>query len=132
MIIESYPLTVLSTLLTLIVYFFTILKVGHARGKYDVPAPGTDGPPEFARINRVQQNTSEQLILFFPSFWIFASLWGDIPAAVLGIIFIIGRILYMNGYYKAAEKRSRGFGIASLSIIFLLLGSIVGIISSIF
>jgi glutathione S-transferase len=51
-----------------------------------------------------------------------------IAAASLGVIWVIGRIIYAWGYYQAAEKRGPGFGISTLATVVLLLGSLVGIV----
>jgi glutathione S-transferase len=116
------------TTFTLILYFVLTANVGRARAKYKVPVPSTSGDPDFERVFRVQQNTLEQLILFLPSLWLFSLFVSPIWGAGLGALWIIGRILYAWGYYQAAEKRVLGFGINSLSILALLLGSLVGII----
>ena len=116
------------TTFTLIVYFVLTANVGRARAKYKVPVPHTAGDPDFERVFRVQQNTLEQLILFLPSLWLFSLFVSPIWGAGLGVFWIIGRILYAWGYYQAAEKRILGFGLNSLSILALLLGSLVGII----
>jgi uncharacterized membrane protein YecN with MAPEG domain len=118
----------LVTVLTLILYFVLTANVGRARAKYKVPVPQTSGDPDFERVFRVQQNTLEQLILFLPSLWLFSLFVSPIWGAGIGLIWIIGRILYAWGYYQAAEKRVLGFGINSLSILALLVGSLVGII----
>jgi len=116
------------TVLTLILYLVVTINVGRARGKYKVPVPQTSGDPDFERVFRVQQNTLEQLILFLPSLWLFSLFVSPNWGAGIGAFWIIGRILYAWGYYQAAEKRSIGFGINSLSILVLLVGSLVGII----
>jgi len=116
------------TILTLILYLVVTLNVGRARAKYKVPVPQTSGDPDFERVFRVQQNTLEQLILFLPSLWLFSLFVSPNWGAAIGAFWIIGRILYAWGYYQAAEKRSIGFGINSLSILVLLVGSLVGII----
>ena len=116
------------TILTLILYLVVTLNVGRARAKYKVPVPQTSGDPDFERVFRVQQNTLEQLILFLPSLWLFSLFVSANWGAGIGAFWIIGRILYAWGYYQAAEKRSIGFGINSLSILVLLVGSLVGII----
>jgi uncharacterized membrane protein YecN with MAPEG domain len=116
------------TVLTLILYLVVTLNVGRARAKYKVPVPQTSGDPDFERVFRVQQNTLEQLILFLPSLWLFSLFVSPNWGAGIGAFWIIGRILYAWGYYQAAEKRSIGFGINSLSILVLLVGSLVGII----
>lgn len=128
MILEQFPLTALATLAALFVYFYCMIQVGRARFKHGVKPPSVDGPEEFMRVNRVHQNMEEQLIMFLPALWLFAIAWEDLWAAILGGLFVVGRIFYAQGYYKAAEKRSRGFGLSSLATIVLLLGSLVGVV----
>lgn len=128
MILEQFPLTALATLAALFVYFYCMIQVGRARFKHGVKPPSVDGPEEFLRVNRVHQNMEEQLIMFLPALWLFAIAWEDLWAAILGALFVVGRIFYAQGYYKAPEKRSRGFGLSSLATIVLLLGSLVGVI----
>lgn len=118
----------LVTVLTLLLFFVLTANVGRARAKYKVPVPQTSGDPDFERVFRVQQNTVEQLILFLPSLWVFSVFVSPIWGSGIGALWIIGRILYAWGYYQAAEKRVIGFGINSLSIVVLLIGSLVGII----
>ncbi len=121
------PLVSLVIVLALILFLILTINVGGARVKYGVKAPAVTGSPEFERVLRVQQNTLEQLILFLPALCIFSIFVSPIAAAILGTIWIGGRILYAWGYYKAAEKRGPGFAIGILSTIILLMGSLVGI-----
>jgi glutathione S-transferase len=103
-------------------------NVGRARVKTGIQPPQMSGDPYFERVLRVQQNTLEQLVLFLPTLWIFALVVNPIAAAILGTVWILGRILYAWGYYQAAEKRGPGFGLSFLATIVLLLGSLVGIV----
>jgi glutathione S-transferase len=130
--LETFPLTAIVTALALFVYTWVSLKVGGARGKYGVKAPSVDGPPEFQRVFRVQQNTLEQLALFVPSLWMFASGWGDITAAAIGVFWPVGRIVYALTYYQAAEKRGAGFGLTFLPSVVLLLGALAGALMAVF
>lgn len=130
--LETFPLTAIVSALALLVYTWVSLKVGGARGKYGVKAPSIDGPPEFQRVFRVQQNTLEQLALFLPSLWMFAGGWGDVAAAAIGAFWPVGRIVYALTYYQAAEKRGAGFGLTFLPSIVLLLGALAGAVMSIF
>ncbi len=130
--LEQFAYTALVTALALFVYIWVILKVGGARAKYGVKAPAIDGPPEFLRVFRVQQNTMEQLVLFLPALWVFAFAWGDVSAAVIGIVWPIGRVLYALGYYKAPEKRAAGFGLTFLPSAILLIGGSVGAVMQLF
>ncbi|HCX14929.1 MAG TPA: MAPEG domain-containing protein [Rhodospirillaceae bacterium] len=126
--LSNYPFTVLVLALALFVYAWVTMRVGAARGKYDVQAPATDGPPEFQRVFRTQMNTLEQIVMFVPALAIFAMAWGDLPAAIVGAFWPIGRILYAVGYSKAPEKREVGFGISFLATAILLIGGLVGIV----
>jgi glutathione S-transferase len=130
--LDQFAYTALVSALALFVYIWVILKVGGARAKYGVKAPAMDGPPEFLRVFRVQQNTTEQLVLFLPSLWLFAFAWGDLGAGVIGLVWPIGRVIYALGYYKAPEKRSAGFGLSFLPSAILLIGGTVGAVMTLF
>jgi glutathione S-transferase len=126
--LNDYPFTALVAVFSLLVYTWVMTRVGAARGKHQVQAPAVDGPPEFQRVFRVHMNTLEQLVTFVPALIIFAMAWGDLPTAIVGVFWPIGRILYALGYYKAPEKRSAGFGISFLSTAVLLIGGLVGVV----
>jgi glutathione S-transferase len=71
-------------------------------------------------------NTLEWLPIFLPSLWLFAFYVSDDIAALLGLVWIAGRILYMTGYAKAADKRGLGFAIQTLAAAVLWLGALGG------
>ena len=119
-----YNYTALVTCLALLFYFVTSARVARARIKYGVKLPAISGNEDFERVFRVQMNTLEWLPIFLPSLWLFAVYVSDAIAAVLGLVWIAGRILYMTGYAEAAEKRSRGFGIQAGATGVLLSGSL--------
>jgi glutathione S-transferase len=118
----------LVTLLAVIFYFYTGFLVGGAREKFGVKAPATTGHPEFERVFRVQMNTLEWMPIFLPSLWLFAAYVGDISAAVIGLVWIAGRVLYLIGYSEAADKRHRGFGVQVLAAAVLWVGALVAIV----
>ena len=89
--------------------------------------PAMSGDENFERVVRVQQNTLEQLVFFLPALWLFSFYVSPLWGAVLGAVWLVGRILFAWGYYQAAEKRVAGFAISSLSGITLVLGALVGI-----
>lgn len=120
----AYPLTGLVTVISVLVFFWMGIKVGGVRTKLNVPAPNMTGPDEFMRVLRVHENTMEGLLIFLPLLWLFALTSHDLWAAVVGIIYPIGRLLYARGYYAAADKRGTGFSIGLLSTAVLLLGSV--------
>jgi glutathione S-transferase len=119
-----YHFTALVTCLAILFYFLTSVGVARARAAYGIKAPATSGNPDFERAFRVQMNTLEWMPIFLPSLWLFAIYVGDRSAALLGLVWIAGRILYMIGYAKATERRGPGFAIQALACFVLLLGSL--------
>jgi len=120
--------TALVTLLAVIFYFFTGLRVGSARMKFGVKAPASTGHADFERVFRVQMNTLEWMPIFLPALWLFAVYVNDLAAALIGLVWIAGRILYMTGYSEAADKRGRGFGIQALAAGVLWTGALIAIV----
>jgi uncharacterized membrane protein YecN with MAPEG domain len=125
---QNHSLVAIVTILALLLYVVMILRVGAARSKFDIPAPAISGDPDFERVFRVQANTLEWLPIFLPSLWLFAFSWSDRVAAGVGVVWIIGRYLYMTGYAKAANARSAGFLIQALATSVLLFGALGKII----
>jgi glutathione S-transferase len=119
-------------LLALLEYFGFMMAVGRARYRYGVKAPATAGNEDFERVYRVQMNTLEMLAMFLPALWSFAIFVSPTWAAGLGVVFIIGRLLYFTGYTKAADRRSLGFGLSMFPTLFLLLGGLIGAVRSLF
>ena len=76
------------------------------------------------RTIRAHLNTLEWLPIFLPSLWLFAYYWGDVPAAIVGAVWILGRIHYFLGYVAEAQKRGPGFGIQALASAVLLFGAL--------
>jgi glutathione S-transferase len=104
--------------------------VGRMRGKHGVHAPAVSGAPEFERAFRVQMNTLEQSVLFLPLLWL-ATVYPVVSgylAPGLGLVWIIGRLLYASGYMADPAKRSSGFLVSGLALLGLLVLSIVGIV----
>ncbi len=122
--------TALVTLLSLLVYFWMSLQVGRARGKTGINAPAMTGDPLLERAVRVHYNTLEWLPIFLVSLWLFAIYANELGAAGLGIVWIIGRVLYSAGYMADPAKRSTGFLIQLLAAAVLLFGALGKIVYS--
>jgi glutathione S-transferase len=123
-----YNYTALVTCLAVLFYFVTSAGVARARIRYGVKLPAISGNPDFERVFRVQMNTLEWLPIFLPSLWLFAIYHSDAIAAIIGLVWIVGRIAYMIGYRKSVPGRSPGFLIQSLAVAVLLFGSIIAIV----
>jgi len=117
-----------ATLLTLLVYLAVSLNVARARGKYGLKAPAVTGNEHFERAYRVQMNTLEQMAFFLPSMWLYAILLTDKGAAVGGLIWVIGRMIYSVSYVRNPASRGVGFTISFVAEIGLFLGAAYGAI----
>lgn len=118
-------IVIIVTCMILIEYMVFGFLVGKARATYNVPAPATSGDPIFERYWRVHQNTLEQLVIFLPSMFMFAYLASPTYAAIAGVLFFVGRLLYLRGYVSDPGSRGTGFLIGFVATVFVLIGSLV-------
>ena len=121
-------LVALISILIALQYLYLTILVGKSRGETCISAPACTGDPKFERVFRVQQNTVEQLIILYPALWIFGYYVHEQAAAALGLVFLLGRILYARGYVKDPEKRGPGFIIGSLALLTLLIGDLLTLV----
>jgi len=122
------PLVQLVIGLALVQFFFFLFAVGKARETYKVAAPATTGNEVFERYFRVQMNTLELLVVFIPAISIFSQYFGSYLGAGLGVVYLLGRIVYFTSYVKDPKSRSMGYGLSVLPIMILVVGAIVGAI----
>ena len=123
-----YHYTALVTLLALVLYLVTLVRVSRARRKFGVKLPAISGNEDFERVFRVQMNTLEWMPIFLPSLWLFAVYISDFGAAALGLVWIAGRVVYLIGYSQAAAKRSRGFIIQAAAATILWVSALGAIV----
>jgi glutathione S-transferase len=102
--------------------------VGKARARYGVKAPATTGNEVFERYFRVQQNTLETLVAFIPGISLFALFVNPNWAAWIGLVYVVGRLLYFRAYVADPARRGPGFLLSLASIAVLLIGGLVGAI----
>jgi uncharacterized membrane protein YecN with MAPEG domain len=126
---ETHAYVAIVTALSLLVYLWTVIGVGAARRKSGIKAPTMTGDPLLERAVRVQANTLEWLPIFLPSLWLCHLFWQPqdqtgIIVAAIGVVWIVGRILYALGYVADPSKREIGFVIQFLATIVLLLGAL--------
>ena len=122
--------TVIVSLLAVFFYFWIGFRVGQARVKFGVKAPATSGNPDFERTFRIQMNTLEWMPIFLPAIWLAAIYVSDIGAALIGVVWIAGRVLYMRGYAEAPEKRETGFFVQAIAAGVLWLAALIGVVAS--
>ena len=128
MTMRDLPWTALITLLALGLYFWTSARVGWARYKTGVKAPAVTGDPLFERTYRVQANTLEWLPLFLPSLWLCGFYVGDRFAALCGLVWVVGRLVYAQSYVADPAKRGTGFVVQAIAAMALMLASVVGVV----
>jgi uncharacterized membrane protein YecN with MAPEG domain len=121
-----WPATV--TLAALVLYLALGINVGRARHASGIQAPAVTGDARLERAFRVHYNTLEWLPLFLGALWLFALYWDDRTAAAIGVVWILGRIVYARAYMADPAKRGPGFGIQALATLALLVGALIRIV----
>lgn len=127
------PATLWTAIVTLGIgafYFYTAFRVGNLRGKHGIKAPATSGHPQFDRAYRVQLNTLEQMGIFLPFLWV--SAFYPIPwawlAPVVGLVWLLGRVVYLRGYMADPDKRLIGAMLGGLSSMIMLIIAAAGVV----
>ena len=120
---QPHSYVALVTIAALLVYVWMGVRVGKARAKSGVAAPAMTGDPILERHIRVHYNTLEWLPIFLAGLWLFAIYWNDLFAAGLGLVWIVGRIIYALGYVADPKKREAGFLIQLAATAILLFGA---------
>jgi glutathione S-transferase len=100
--------------------------VARARGRYGVPAPATSGHPVFERYFRVHMNTVEMLIAFLPGLWIAARYWPPGYVALVGALYLVGRVIYLRAYVREPKSREVGFVLSMFPTAVLIIAGLVG------
>jgi glutathione S-transferase len=121
---------VIVTVLALVQYTFFGIQVGGARRKSGVKAPATSGDQQFECVNRVHQNTLEQLVVFIPALWLYAHYVNPLWGAGMGVVYLIGRFIYSAAYTKDPSSRSLGFMLTFLPGAVMLLWVLVDAVMS--
>ena len=107
--------------------YFGVL-VGGARARTKLAAPAIVGNPEFERHYRVQMNTLELFPVLLVGLFMAAKYWSPLWAAGLGVVYLIGRFVYLVGYVKDPAKRGTGFALSFGPISVLVIGALVAIV----
>ena len=118
----------LVALLALVQYLVFGALVGRARGKYGVHAPAITGNEVFERYYRVQMNTLELMVVLLPAMWIAAAYWDPRWIAAAGVVYLIGRLIYLRAYTRDPGSRALGFMLSVAPISVLLVAALIGVI----
>jgi len=120
--------TPIVTLLAVALYFFFATRVAVAHGRFNVRLPATTGHPDFERIFRAHVNMLEWMPTFLVPLWLCAIYLSDLAAALLGLVWVAGRVVYFLGYSRAVENRLPGFFIQATACLLLFIGAAAGVV----
>lgn len=121
---QPHSQVALVTIAALLLTVWTGVRTGRARHRSGIAAPAMTGDEMFERHVRVQANTLEWLPVFLVSLWLFAFYWSDLVATALGLVWLIGRLIYAFSYARDPKRRGLGFGIQALATLALLFGAL--------
>lgn len=129
---DATLLSAIVTVLSILFVFYTGINVARMRGKHKIDAPAVTGPLEFECAYRVQVNTLEQFVMFLPLLWLATTYFMMLPwlPAAFGLVWVVGRFMYMQGYMAAPSKRSMGFLVTSVATLGLLILTIIGLVQA--
>jgi glutathione S-transferase len=105
---------------------------GNARRISGLKAPAVTGHPTFERMYRVQMNTLEVLVAFLPALFLAAKYWSPIFIAGLGVVYLVGRVIFWRAYITDPSKRALGFILSMLPTMILAVLALIGVVMSIF
>ena len=120
---QAYHSVAIVTLVAVFAYFWMGAQVSRTRTRLGILPPAMTGDPQLERTIRAHVNTAEWMPIFLPSLWLFAVYWSSSVAAVLGLVWVVGRIVYFLGYVADPKKRFPGFFIQALAVTALALGA---------
>lgn len=108
------------TLLIALYYLWAGIEVSLVRGKVKISAPAMSGDPLLERALRVQMNAVEYAPAILPALWLAAVWTSDLWAAVLGLVWVLGRLAYGRMYMADPASRGPAFGVQFLAMLALI------------
>ncbi len=122
---SAYPITSLVVILMVLLQFWFAFAVGRERTRSKIKAPAMVGDAKLECALRVQGNTIEQFVMFFPMLLIALPLTGDLFGALLGAGWLVGRVLFARGYMSEPSARGTGFMITVAALAIAVICAIV-------
>lgn len=101
-------------------------QVARERVACGIKAPAMAGDARLERIIRVQMNTIEVLMVFYPALYLASRHWTPWIVAPLGAIYLLGRLIYWQSYLRDPATRTLGFLLSIAPTVLLLLLAILG------
>ena len=101
---------------------------GKARGQSGLKAPAVSGHVGFERMYRVQMNTLETLVAFLPALYLAQRYWPAYLVTSLGVVYLVGRVIYWRAYVSDPSTRTLGFVLSMLPTTVLIVLATLGIV----
>jgi len=114
--------------MTLVLYIKLIIDVGKARRAFDVPAPAMESAakPEFTRVVRVHGNQVEQLLAFYPAYWMFSIFVDPRIGFVIAAVWNALRFGYSLEYRKGFSPKLFRYTLPCYALIqIMMIGSAI-------
>ncbi len=111
-------------MLAVLQYIFFGTLVAKARDTYGIKAPAVSGDEQFERMYRVQMNTLELLVVFFPSAYAAAHYWPQWAVAAAMCVYLIARFVYWRSYIANPASRTLGFALSLAPIMVMALSAL--------
>jgi len=108
-----------------VVTVLALMNCGRNRTKHKIAAPAITGHEEYERAYRVQMNALKHMVFFLTSMLAVRLVVSANRAAGIGLLLVVGRILFTLGYYRDPTKRVPGMVITLAAQIVLFIGSFV-------
>ncbi|XP_070818440.1 microsomal glutathione S-transferase 2 [Chaetodon trifascialis] len=106
-------------------------RVGLCRLAFNIKPPSVTGPPEFQRIFRAHQNCVECYPLFLVMIWTCGMFFNEMTAVVGGLVYMVARQIYFEGYIKSGEERLLGFYLTLGDFAIMSLLTVIGLLRGI-
>ncbi|KAK7486964.1 hypothetical protein BaRGS_00021780 [Batillaria attramentaria] len=124
--LEDIVFTSIVTLLAGIQLTRFARKVGKSRMKHKVDYPKMIGDENFERVLRAQQNSLEFFPVFMISLWMSSLFFNQVVSAVVGLVYLYSRHLYVEGYSRSVKERLPGFKLGVRCIMALAAMAMIG------
>jgi len=126
------PFIELVALLAVLQFMIFGMLVGVQRGASGLDAPKMTGHDGFERMNRVHMNTLECLVPFLPALFIAGAYWNTAFVALVGVVYLIGRVVYWRSYMVNPANRTIGFMLSFFPTVVLILLGLSGAVMAAF